>query len=52
MRMSHSCNRFVKAANHSSDPGAESFVCDIRLLFGNERNYDKADLTPEERLRE
>lgn len=50
--MSHSCNRFVKAANHGSDPGAESFVCDIRLLFGNERNYDKADLTPEERLRE
>ncbi len=50
--MSHSCNRFVKAANHGGDAGAESFVNDLRLLFGNERDYDKSGLTPEERLRE
>lgn len=50
--MSHTCNNFVKAANHGGDAGAESFVNDMRLLFGNERDYDKAGLTPEERLRE
>ena len=50
--MSHANNKFVKAFNQGHEPGAELFSDDLKEFFANERCYDEAGLSPEERLRE
>lgn len=50
--MSHVRNKFVKALNQGGEKNAGHFLNDLKELYANERNYDKAGLTPKERLRE
>ena len=50
--MSHACNKFVKASNQGKEDHAALFAADLKELFRNERKYDEARLTPEERLKE
>ena len=50
--MSHSNNKFVKAANQGGEPNAALFSNDFKELFAREHRYDEAGLTPEERLKE
>lgn len=50
--LSHSNNKFVKAANHGNEPGAALFASDMGELFANNHHYNEAVLTPEQRLLE
>ena len=50
--MAHARNKFVKAANQGGEANAALFVDDMKELFYKERQYDKAGLSPGERLRE
>ena len=50
--MAHARNKFVKAANQGGEANAALFVEDMKELFTKERQYDKAGLSPGERLRE
>ena len=50
--MSHSNNKFVKAANQGGELNAALFSNDFKELFAREHRYDEAGLTPEERLKE
>lgn len=44
--LSHTNNKFVKAANQGGEPNAELFSDDLKELFANERRYDEAGLSP------
>ena len=50
--MAHARNKFVKAANQGGEADAARFVEDMNELFAKERQYDKAGLSPGERLKE
>ena len=50
--MAHARNKFVKAANQGGEANAALFVEDMKELFAKERQYDKAGLSPGERLKE
>ena len=50
--MAHARNKFVKAANQGREPNAALFVEDMKELFYKERQYDKAGLSPGDRLKE
>ena len=50
--MAHARNKFVQAANRGGEANAALFVDDMKELFYKERQYDKAGLSPGERLRE
>ena len=50
--MAHARNKFVQAANQGGEANAALFVDDMKELFYKERQYDKAGLSPGERLRE
>ena len=50
--MAHARNKFVKAANQGGEANAALFVDDMKELFYKERQYDKAGLSPGERLKE
>ncbi len=49
--MSHSNNKFVKAANQGGEANAVLFSDDLKELFSLEHRYDEANLTIEERLK-
>ena len=50
--MAHARNKFVKAANQGGESNAALFVEDMKELFYKECQYDKAGLSPGDRLKE
>lgn len=50
--LSHFRNKLVKAVNQGGEENAVLFLEDLKELYGKERGYDDAGLTPEERSRE